>query len=83
MTHNDDLILGPVAADPIPPTLDSMVPPPVPLTQNDRRDLLLRFNLEGRLQRRLFRAASLKEWETVIAPTFDQENQPSKDSLDV
>ncbi len=32
------------------------------------------FNAEGRYQRRLFREKTRQEWESTIAPVFDQEN---------
>ncbi len=80
--YDNSLILGPVTSDPVMLAAQSIAPPCVRLDQSHRRDPLRRFNLEGRIQRRLFRAASIREWDMVVAPAFDQGNQPSKDSLD-
>ena len=35
---------------------------------------MILFNAEGRYQRRLFRERTQQEWESTIAPVFDQEN---------
>ncbi len=49
-------------------------PPSVPMTRTQRHNLLRCFTAEGRFRRRLFREQLNREWETHIAPSFDQEN---------
>jgi hypothetical protein len=60
-----DTILGPVGGG------DQ---PPVRLTPVLRRDLVRRFKAEGRRRRQAFRMELQREWESQVAPRFDQEN---------
>jgi hypothetical protein len=65
LTHEDGpgaLILGPV------------VNPRIPLNRLQRHNLMKRFNAEGRYRRRLYKAQLEREWDSHIAPAFDQEN---------
>ncbi len=57
-------MLGPVGTD----------RPPGPLSKQDSRMMLRRFITEGRYQRRKFRTALNRDWESNVAPAFDQEN---------
>jgi hypothetical protein len=66
----DALILGPV------------VMPPIPLNRLQRHNLVKRFHAEGRYRRRVFKAQLDCEWESKIAPAFDQENDlPNEEAL--
>ena len=69
--ESEVLMLGPVGID----------LPPGPLSKDARR-VMRRFKAEGRYQRRKFRAALERDWESNVAPAFDQENDhPDKKYL--
>ncbi len=56
--------------------------PTIPLTRLQRHNLLLRFTAEGRHRRKLYRLALEREWNSIIAPAYDQENDiPGTDAL--
>jgi hypothetical protein len=52
--------------------------PFIPLTTVQRRLLMKRFNAEGKRRRRLFRIQLIQEWESTVAPAYDQENADPK-----
>jgi hypothetical protein len=57
------------------PVVGAMTAPPsVPMTRAQRHNLLRCFTAEGRHRRKLFREQLNQEWESHIAPAFDQEN---------
>jgi hypothetical protein len=69
------VILGPVGADPA-------VGPPIRLTRLQRHNLVRRFNAESRYQRRLYKHQLQREWDSEIAPAFDQENdRPNEEAM--
>jgi hypothetical protein len=61
------VILGPVGPDPV-------VGPPIRLNRLQRHNLVRRFNAEARHRRKLHKRQLLQEWESEVAPAFDQEN---------
>jgi hypothetical protein len=48
--------------------------PCVPLTKTQRRMMVRRFGKEGRSRRRAFKLALQRDWESHVAPAYDQEN---------
>ena len=63
----DAKALGPVLED-------QLSPLSIPLNRLQRHNLIRCFSAEGRYRRRLFRLQLEREWETQVAPAFDQEN---------
>ncbi len=60
-----DTILGPVGGE---------EQPPVRLTKPLRRTFMRRFTTEGRHRRQQFRVQLQREWESQVAPRYDQED---------
>ncbi len=69
--HNDQdvLILGPDIEDPT-----GRASPSAPLTPVERKHLVTLFKKENRQKRRQFKRNLHREWESQVAPAFDQEN---------
>jgi hypothetical protein len=61
------LMLGPVGDD-------VQAYPPTPLTKQQKRQMLKQCHAEGRRRRRMFRKELQRDWESQVAPAFDQEN---------
>ncbi len=69
-------MLGPECAD------EKQAGPPAPLNSHQRRQMIKRFNTESRRRRRLFKKELQRDWESQVAPAFDQENgNPEADTL--
>ncbi len=49
-------------------------PFPPPLTRRQTRQMIKRFQAESRRRRRQFKADLQRDWDSQVAPTFDQEN---------
>jgi hypothetical protein len=70
------LMLGPADAQ------GKQADPPEPLNKQQQRLMVKRFNAESRRRRRLFKKELQRDWESQVAPAFDQENgNPAADSL--
>jgi hypothetical protein len=66
---------------PLPPILELPNTASIPLNRLQRHNLLKRFNAEGRHLRRVHRAELEREWDEIIAPAFDQENDVSDGAM--
>jgi hypothetical protein len=65
----DVLMLGPVIED-----MERGDPPSAFLTKHEKRRLVRRFKTESRHKRRQFKHNLQREWESQVAPVYDQEN---------
>jgi hypothetical protein len=64
-------MLGPVGTE---KTVDEEKTPSIPLTRRQRRLLIKRFQAESRHRRRQFKKDLIRNWESKVAPSYDQEN---------
>jgi hypothetical protein len=68
----EDLEMGVLA--PVGPDIVSGDRVSVPLTREQKRMMMKRFNVEGRIRRRALRIQLTRDWEMNVAPALDHEN---------